>query len=279
MTAAPTATPLSFVPGAPREPQGNISRSVLWVYGEPKIGKTTFASKFPGAWFIATERGQEWVTVREPTYIETWQAFLTLCQQIADHKPTTFQDGALIQTLILDTYDGLFKMCYDSVCVSMGVSDPGEIPHGGGWGRLDKEFSRVMSKVALWPYGLVCISHCRTREFKTKGRKTDRIEPNVGAAGTRWAQGAADLIMFCHADEEAEINDKGEVTGRILERRRIQVHPNAAAVAGGRMAHLLPRAIDLDYDEFTKYFEGESASDDNSVTDNNGPTNANIRTP
>ena len=124
------------IPGAPRPPHANILKSVIWMYGEPKVGKTTFASKFPGTWFLATEPGHDWVTIREPTVIDSWKTFLKVCAFIDDKLPETFEDGTPISTICIDTYTLLFKMCQEQVCLEMGVGDPGEIPHGGGWGRL-----------------------------------------------------------------------------------------------------------------------------------------------
>lgn len=245
MSQLATVPPIT-VPGAPRPPCANILQSVIWVYGEPKVGKTTFASKFPGTWFLATEPGQDWVTVREPTVIHTWKHFLEVCAFIETNKPKTFEDGESISTICIDTYTLLFKMCQEQVCLEMGVGDPGEIPHGGGWGRLTKEFERVMSKVARWPYGLVLISHGRQREFKTRGTKRDRFEPDIGAAGMRWGNATCDLILYAHVREEAILDDKGDVTGEIIEKRVIQCHPSAAAVAGGRMSDLLPMFMPLE---------------------------------
>lgn len=247
------------VPGAPRRPTGNIGRSMVWLYGEPKIGKTTFASRFPGVWFVATEKGQDWVEVREPTLVSNWDEFLTWCAFIQEHQPTTFGDGTPIETIAIDTVDGLFRMCFDHVVNSLGVEDPGELPHGKGWTRLNAEFDRVMNKIRKWPYGLICISHVRSREVKARGRKMDRNEPNIGAAGARWCQSAADLILFAHAQEVPEINDKGEITGAITEKRVLRCWPSASTVAGGRMIGKtsLPEIVPLNYDEFIKYFNQE----------------------
>lgn len=244
------------IPGAIRRPHADITRSMIWIHGEPKIGKTTFASKFPGVWFIATEKGQDWVETREPTLVSSWDEFLELCAFIETNRPTTFGDGTPIRALCIDTIDLLFKMCQDQVCAEMGVGDPGEIPHGGGWGRLAKEFERVMGKVRRWPYGLIAISHTRQKEFKSKGRKTDRYEPNIGAAGMRWCLAAADLILYAFVEESPEYNAKGEITGKILEQRVLQCHPSAIAVAGGRMADRMPPLIPLSYDALIQYFPG-----------------------
>ncbi len=243
----------SFVPGAVRAPRKTLANAMIWIYGEPKIGKTTLASKFPGVWFLATEKGQDWISVREPSPIENWIGFTELMGQIITEKPTHFGDGELIRTLCIDTYDILFQYCFQYVCNKMGVADPGEIPHGGGWSKLNLEFARVMGKVRQLPYGLIIISHARQKEFKTRGRKIDRYEPYVGAAGFRWASSASDLILLAHSSEEVGYDEDNKPT-TIKETRKLLCHPQSWAVGGGRMSNMLPITIPLDYDELLKHF-------------------------
>jgi hypothetical protein len=242
------------VPGAKRKPKNSLVGSMVWLYGAPKIGKTTLASCFPGTWFVATEPGQDWVEVREPTLVGSWDEFLEWCAFVEQEKPTHFEDGRPIKTLCIDTVDYLYKMCFAEICSGLGVEDPGELSHGKGWGRLNNEFERVMSKIRRWPYGLITISHERQKEFKTRGRKIDRWEPAVGAAAYRWCQSAADLILRAYSDEMAIRNEEGEVTGDIAEQRLLLCHPTSYAVAGGRMSDRLPEMIKLDYGELTSYF-------------------------
>lgn len=245
------------LPGAVRKPTADIGRSMVWLYGEPKIGKTTFASEFPGTWFIATEKGQDWVEIREPTLVNCWDDFIEWCLFMANNQPTKFADGTPIRTIAIDTIDGLFRMCLEHICRSLGVDDPGELPHGKGWAQVNTEFDRVMNKVRRWPFGMVCISHVRSKEFKARGRKTDRQEPYIGAAGARWAQSAADLILYAHTQEVATKDANGNPIG-VEEQRVLLTHPQSWAVAGGRMLRSMniPPIIPLDYKTFIKYFPG-----------------------
>lgn len=253
-TDLPSASGL-VIPGAPRPPRLSIDGSMIWIYGDPKIGKTTFASMFDGVWFIATERGQEFVECREPTFVSSWDEFLNLCAFIQDSKPTHFGDKQPIRVLCIDVIDRLFAMCQHDVCQGLGVEDLGELPHGKGWARLTNEWERVMTKVRAWPFTLICISHPRQREFKTRARKIDRWEPYIGAAGFRWCQSTADLILYAFAQEVAEHNDDGSLSGKIVEERRLLCHPQSWAVAGGRMSEFLPEQLPLDYGEFKACFK------------------------
>lgn len=245
------------IPGAKRPPVGRIQGSMFWIYGPEKIGKTTLASHFPGAWFWATEPGQNWIETYPPLMIHDWDHFLEVCAYIEKEKPTKFGDGKPIKTIVWDTGDLLFKMCTDHISATLGVEDPSELDHGKGWARLNNEFERVVTKVRRWPFTLVVISHDRQRPFKTKGRQVDRWEPDIGAGGRRILSAAADLILHAHADDFVVKNEDGEVTGEIQERRLLRCHPTASVVAGGRMSHMLPPVIPLDYNELEAYLTGK----------------------
>lgn len=244
----PATTPRIWVPNAIRKPVTTFDGLHVWLYGEPKIGKTTIASKFPGVWFLATEQGQAFVECHEPTIIGNWEEFVNLVRWIYEAKPTTFGDGTPIRTLCIDTLDLLFGMCENFVCKQLGVEDPGELDHGKGWKRLTREFYEIMGYVTQLPYGLVTISHSRQKSFKTRGTEVDRWEPDLGASGMRWGISSADLIMLLHSQPLSEKNEKGEFTGKISETRQMLCQPQSWAVAGGRMSDRLPHTLRMNYD-------------------------------
>jgi hypothetical protein len=172
-----------------------------------------------------------------------------------DNRPTRFGDDQPIHTIVIDTVDLLFRMCTEYTCHQLGIEDPSELDHGKAWGRLNSEWVRVMSKVISWPYTVVCISHAKEREFKTRATKTNRMEPDIGAAGMRFLNGAADLILYAHMQETAVLNEDGAATGEIVDNRMMMCHPSSRALAGGRMAHMLPPVLPLDYKELTSHFK------------------------
>lgn len=235
------------VPGAPRAPKTSLIGSMILVYGEPKIGKTTFAASAPGAWIVATEPGQDWVELREPTHISSWDDWIKLQAYITRTKPRSFQDGAPIQTLVIDRFDALFRMAETHVRSGLGVEALDELAHGKGWSRLTTAFHESMNAVRTWPYTLIGICHTRQREFKNrdKAKSFDKFEPDIGAAGLRWAIGAADLMLYAYSKTVNILDAKGEPSGKQVDKRFFRCHPSQTVAAGGRMAHLLPPEIPL----------------------------------
>lgn len=247
------------IPGALRKPKRGLDRTCILLYGPPKVGKTTVASKFPGAWFVATEQGQDFVPTRKPTVITSWATFCEWGAFMSDTKPTHFTDGTKIETIVIDTVSLLYRMCFVDVCNSLNVEDPGEMTHGKGWSRLTNEFERVMNTIRSFPFTLVLLAHARQKEFKAKGRTRDRWEMDLGAAAYRWCNAAADLIARMFVDTVVDTKDgkDGEkvVTGT-HEERIMQMHPSSDAVAGGRMTDLYPEFINMDYNELVGYADG-----------------------
>ncbi len=228
------------VPNGVRSVTPSISGKMIWLYGEPKIGKTTFACQIGEVWVVASEKGQDFVSVRQPTFVSNWKQFRSFVEWLYKTKPTHFGDGKPIEWIVLDIVDTLFRHCNTEVCKALSVEDPGELAHGKGWSRLRNEFHTVMNALRSLPYGLICISHEARKETVIRNVKSTRIQPSVGASGYDWLLGGSDLILRAYSVDVAVKDDKGKVTGAFASKRMMQLHPNAGMVAGGRMSQFLP---------------------------------------
>ncbi|MCP4549260.1 MAG: AAA family ATPase [bacterium] len=226
------------VPDAPRTHPLTLDGKMIWIYGEPKIGKTTFAAGIPGAWFVATEKGQDFVTTREPQPIDSWLEFQKFVEWARTNKVHEFGDGEPITHIVIDTYDNLVRMCQEFVEEEMGVEDPSEVPHGRAWNRITRELNYWLGEARRIAPGFVLISHPRQKQFQDRaGGKIDRYEPDVGAAAMRWGLGASDLIIYAHTKEAYTRDTDGNLTGKSTVGRVALVRPVPWAIAGSRMAH------------------------------------------
>ena len=231
----------------------NLTLATTLIHGPPKIGKTTLANQWPGVWFLATEIGQKWITTHEPTIIESWEHFLEVCAWIATNRPKKFGDGKPLKTLAVDTIDLAFKMCYETTCDEMGINSPADLDYGVGWAAISDEFSRVITKLTKLPYGLIFISHSKEKQIKSRSRKIDRIEPALMVTGLKVVSAISDIILYCNVKETVEVNDDGEPTGAVTERRVIRCQPESNIVAGDRTG-CLPDEIDMSYKTLVKHF-------------------------
>ncbi len=75
------------------------------IYGQPKVGKTTLASHFPGAVFLPTEDGQKHVEVYKFDLVTTWEEVLQVCSLLSQKDKHNFS------TLVIDIADRFYKYC------------------------------------------------------------------------------------------------------------------------------------------------------------------------
>jgi len=220
-------------------PKTSMSDIAMLVYGRPKIGKSTFASQSPNAIFLATEAGLNALDVYQMP-ISNWEEFLEACSLIAkgNHE---------FKTVVIDTLDNLYRYCADYVCKKLGVGHESEAAHGKAYGVIKNELIRVLSKLALLPYGLILISHSQDKEMQTRTGSVVRTVPTIPESFRQVVIGLVDLILYC--DVEAVEDEEGK-------RHQVRVaktKPNAAYDAGDRF-NRLPEVMRLSYSDFEKAF-------------------------
>jgi len=128
------------LPTEATKPVTELGKQTILLYGSPKLGKSSFASRAPGSLFFECEPGLNHLEVfKVPTY--SWEAFLEACKLVAkgDHN---------FKTIVIDTIDNAFKMCSDYVCAKHGIEYEGDMGHGKGWALVKNEWHRVLTR---WP--------------------------------------------------------------------------------------------------------------------------------
>ena len=149
----------SLLPTETTPPVSDLSNLIIFLYGGIKIGKSTFASKFPGALFLATEPGLGSLDVFQKD-IETWDNMKAVCNELyrGDHK---------FKTIVIDTADNLYKMCEAHICEQHGIVHESDLDWGKGWALVNNEFRRVLTTLAQMPEGLILTSHSTQTEVET----------------------------------------------------------------------------------------------------------------
>lgn len=205
------------------------------IYGPPKIGKTTFASQFPGVLFLATEPGHDALSVYSVP-IATWQDFLEACAVIAkgNHKFTS---------ICIDTVDNLFSMCSEYIRAKHKFEHESDLEYGKGWSLVGDEFERKLIKLSLLPYGLVLISHAEEKEIKTRTAAITRYVPTLPKTARKVVEPMVSNILFCQSVH----TDQGE-------QRLIRTQASENWEAGCRVGNM-PDPLPLDYNTFAKAFE------------------------
>ena len=140
----------------------DLKGKYLLIYGKPKTGKTTMASRFPKNLLIAFEKGYNAIDGIKAVDINKWSEFRQVLRQL--EKP---EAQAMYDTITIDTTTIAYEMCEQFVCSQNGVQSIRDIPWGQGWALTKKEFETCLRKITMLGYGLVLISHIETRKEKT----------------------------------------------------------------------------------------------------------------
>jgi hypothetical protein len=234
-----------MLPTVKTTPAVSLSNFTTLIYGKPKIGKSTFAAGFPSALFLDCEGGlQSLETFRLPIF--TWADFLGACGELA-------QGNHDFKTVVVDTVDQAYQRCREHTLSSLNLKHESDGEIGKGWDMVSSEFLRVISKLALLPYGLVLISHAQEKEFKTRTGKQVKIVPTLPARAGRGVMGMVDLLLY--ADHESLESGRGVVT---TERRVVRTKPTSYYDAGDRTGSL-PETIPLEYGAFSEAFAKATA--------------------
>lgn len=246
------------LPTAPSKPTVDLSQQTILVYGPPKIGKSTFASRFPEALFLECEPGLNQLEVfKLPTY--SWDTFLAACKLVAagDHQ---------FKTIVIDTIDNAFKSCSDHVCGKHGIEYEGDMAHGKGWALVKNEWHRVLTRLASLPYGLILISHAVDKTIETRTGQFTKTQPSLPDRARAVVLGLVDMILFCDT-----VAGK-DAAGNVVVDRVIRTKPHPTYEAGDRTGRL-PEQLPLEFNAFFAAFSSAAPGGrpgTGSVSGNNG---------
>jgi hypothetical protein len=227
------------LPTEATKPVTELGKQTILLYGSPKLGKSSFASKAPGSLFFECEPGLNHLEVfKVPTY--SWEAFLEACKLVAkgDHN---------FKTIVIDTIDNAFKMCSDYVCTKPGIEYEGDMGHGKGWALVKNEWHRVLTRLASLPYGLIMISHAIDKTIETRTGEYTKTTPSLPYRARNVVLGLVDIILF--GDSIA----KKDAAGNVTIERVVRTKPHPTYEAGDRTGRL-PELLPLDYEQFMKAF-------------------------
>ena len=207
------------------------------LYGAPKVGKTTFASSFPKNLFLSTEQGTNALPSVYAVNIENWSAFKRILSQL---KKEEVQEK--YNTITIDTITILWDLCEKYICQQNGVEAINQIPYGGGYSQLGKEFSEAMRQITLMPYGLVFIAHSETgmRKNPYTGEDEEFVRPSLNKRCYAIANRLVDAIIY--------IDNYFDEDGQSI--RRMITRETPTVFAGSRFRFLKPVINNFGYQAF-----------------------------
>lgn len=213
----------------------------VMVYGEPKTGKTTIASKFPKSLLLAFEKGYSAIPGVMAKDINTWGEFKKVLSELKDPQvKETFYN------IVIDTADIAYALCEKYIC-NMESNEKntydaiGDIPFGKGYKLAMTEFDECIRKILQMGYGLILISHAQNKSYTDEnGVEYNKITPTLDARGRLVCERTCDIIGY----------SRGIETGEGVQ-TKLFLRGTPRFVAGSRFRHT-PEVIDFNYDSLVK---------------------------
>ena len=216
----------------PQAIQRDLRSKYLLLAGPPKIGKTEFCTMAPDALVLAFEIGTNARPGAMIQKIDTWSTFKLVLRQL--EKP---EAKAKFSTICIDTVAIAYDLCEQFICAQNGVQKIGDIPYGGGYAALSKEFDSALRKITMMGYGLIMT--CHLKESSDENGEVTGYKPDLNNRCLKIVNGLVDIIGVITQtwDEQGESH------------RWIQTRSTPTIVAGSRYKYLAPR-IPFGYNEF-----------------------------
>lgn len=210
----------------------DLRSKFLLLAGPPKIGKTEFCTMAPDALILAFEVGTNARPGAMVQKIDTWSTFKLVLRQL--DKPEAKEK---FSTICVDTVGIAYDLCEKFICAQAGVQKIGDIPYGGGYAQLSKEFDDALRKITMMGYGLIMT--CHLKENADDDGKIIGYKPDLNNRCLKIVNGLVDIIGVI----TQTWNEKGE------SERWIQTRATPTITAGSRYKYLAPR-IPFGYQEF-----------------------------
>ena len=184
------------------------TKKVIWIYGSPFSGKTTFANAFPDPLMLNTDGNIKFV---DAPYIHikdkvdggrlakrtfAWEIFTDVILEL-EKKNNTFK------SIVVDLLEDLYESCRRYICDQKGWDHESDDSFRA-WDMVRTEFLSVIKRLMNLDYeNIVLISHLDSTKDVTKkgGDKLTSIKPNINEKVANKVAGMVDIVARAIADD------------------------------------------------------------------------------
>ena len=230
----------------------STTKKVIWIYGSPFSGKTTFANQFPDPIMLNTDGNIKFVDApyihikdevkkngRMTERKSAWGNFKEVLAEL-ELKENTFK------TIVVDLLEDMYEHCRRFVCDQKGWDHESDDSFRA-WDMVRTEFLSTLKRLMNLDYeNIVLISHLDTTKDITKkgGDKLTSIKPNINDKVANKIAGMVDIVARAIADD-------GEY---VLSFKRNEV------IFGGGRLKFKAAEIPLDYKAFCDLYAEANAN-------------------
>ena len=233
----------SFLPKRKHKPRTSLKHYLVFLYGPPKIGKTTFLSKVPDILYLATEPGTAALEVYDLT-IASWQDFTDAVDELG-----AADEASRYKAVAIDTVGILWDLLLADICKRKGWDDINEGGYGEGYTLAKREMNVQISKLRALNKLIVFIAHERREvEVDDHGRKTGAtmITCDLPGSARKVFLGQSDFVI------RAFLNEAGERSLQLQPVRTSDEYVECGC--RGDISRPMPATIPLDFKDFHRAF-------------------------
>lgn len=156
----------------------DLSSYTSFIYGIPKIGKTTFIHKLYGdrVLFIATEKRHKVLVGANVQYVSSWIEYLTVLAQLRNPKIKERFD-----VVAIDTVENLYRMLESYILAKYNQTEFGQVDWGKDWVDLKNDWSNNLQMIEKLGYTPVFVSHATqiTTKIPVSGILQTQVNENM----------------------------------------------------------------------------------------------------
>ena len=224
-----------------------VEKKVVWLYGSPFSGKTTFANRFPDPLMLNTDGNIKFVdapyisikdkievTGRMTKKTLAWEIFKDVIAEL-EKKQNDFK------TIIVDLLEDTYEYCRLYTYEQMGITHESDDSFRA-WDKVRTEFLSTLKRLMALDYeNIILISHedCSKDITKKGGDKLTSIKPNLQDKVSTKVAGMVDIVARVVADGDIRI---------------LSFKSNEVIFGGGRLSTKI-NEIPLDYDAFLEVYD------------------------
>lgn len=189
----------------PHKVSRDLSGYITFIYGAPKVGKTTLATQMPGALLLAFERGYNAIPGIMVQDVNTWGEMKQVYRELK--KPEVKE---VYKTIVVDTVDIAADLCQKYICQQLGIENMGD----GGWAnnswpKYKKEFEDVFRGLTMLGYAVVFISHVTTGTDKDQmGKEYGYTRPTTQKSALQIIENMSDIYGYARLYLDANGDEK-----------------------------------------------------------------------
>lgn len=201
------------------------------VYGPEGVGKTTFASAWPGAVFIDVEGGSNHYDVARMPRPETWKQLLEIVNACAELPE--------IGTVIVDTADAAEALCMRHILFEKKWKSIEDAGYGKGYTYLQEEFGKLLNSLdgcVEAGKNVLIVAHAQIRKFEQPDElgAYDRWELKLQKKDAPLVKEWSDLLLFANYKTDTMKDDSGKYRATGGKRRMMYTSHTAAYDAKNR---------------------------------------------